>query len=147
MFELPKRLSVYVQNDCPEQMSEISIKLADELMIRLDVNRDLLEIRNIYIFFVMYSFLTKDLSLFARIFISLENVNAIYKEALNVIQTPDKSISPLLINQFIEFYREQKDIFQISRLALSKTLENRNRLFNAFDDACHVVAKEYLDVF
>jgi hypothetical protein len=146
MFEKPKRLSVYVQCEFPETLTEISMKLADQLMIRLDVNRDLLEVRNLYTFFIMYSFLTKDLYLFSRIFISLENVQAIFTEAINLITTPDHSIKPELLAQFIGFYNEQQKVFNISRIALSKTLENKYRLASLFDDACHVVAKEYLDV-
>ena len=145
MFEKPKRLSVYIQNSHPEKMTEVSIKLADQLMSRLDVHRDLLEIRNIYIFFIMYAFMTKDLYLFSRIFISLENVQAIYQEALNLIEIPDKSINPTLLKQFLDFHKEQKNIFKLSKIALSKSLENKIKLNHAFDDSCHVVAKEYLD--
>ena len=146
-FTEMKRLSVYVQHDNPQKLLEISIKLADGIMAQLEANRqrNLLTVRNIYIFLIMYCFLTKDLYLFTRIFTSLENVQLIFSEAVSFSEGNDCSADKSLLMQFKAFYNEHNKSFLPKYLALAQTLESRGVFVATFESVCKRVAGEYLD--
>lgn len=145
-FEEMRRLSIYIQESYPEKMSELAIKIVDGLMERLDANRTrrLIEVRNIYIFFVMYSLITRDLYYFCRIFTKMENLLAIFNDAAECATRKDKSIKEIMFKQLNAFYKEQSSIFSVSNLTVAKNMETQQRFNYAFEKSCIEIFHEYI---
>lgn len=142
---IAKRLSTFIQEEKQELMTEIVIKISDFMMLKTKSKRDVHDIRNIYIYFMMYSLITKDLLLFPRIFSSLANVQAIFLESREfIIEMKPELSNAVLIKQFINFYNQISPIFNITKLALAKTFESPENLLDNYQDAILHTAKDYI---
>ena len=151
MIEIIIKLSKFIQIEQSEKMTEVSLRLADELMVRLQgvsPTRDLLEIQNIYAFFLMYALITKDLMLFLRILFNNDEMalQNIYQESMSLKNSRDKLVKPALLKQFTDFHNEQQHIFNKGNLTLAKYFAKTIKFKHSFYNSCYVVAREYINV-
>lgn len=145
------RLSVYIQFEHPNQMLEITIKISDTFVVFLDIKdtaRNHQQIRNIYIFLMMYSLINKNLLLFPRLFTSLEVIRIALKDAIKLVQD-NKTIlstsSAQLHMQFAQFHSENSHIFTDENILLSTIVESPIDFKDSFERSVIRIANDYLE--
>ncbi len=144
-FDKLQRLSVYLREESPEKIKEIALEIANQMisMISNEV-RDIKFIRNIYLFLIMYSVMTKDLSLFTRIFSTLENLQLIYQDAVKLCSENQQIRNPILQSEFKKFFETNMKSVSIDQLAIARSIEYKKKFNIVFQEACIHVGSNYI---
>lgn len=120
-----RRLSIFIREEHPELLLEISKKIVDKLVLRLNMNqREFREVKAVWIFSLMFCVITRDLWLFKRINKDSDHARILFGNALEFVSNvnADKVIKPALAKQFIEFYSKNRNYLTISNAIVGQTI-------------------------
>lgn len=150
-LSLARRLSIFIREEQPQKLLQISQEIINKLMIRLDIQkqRDLSDINAVWVLATMYCIITRDLFLFRRMFRDAAHIKAMFEHAINYNQLleQDKIINPILAKQYKEFFASHKDYLTINNALVAQTIVEDWLLPQQFLLAVDGVAKNYIDTF
>ena len=146
MTNFSQLLSRLIQSEQPQLLTEISIKLTDKLIARMDTYRKSPAVRSLYIYVCMYSILTHDIGFLMTILrLAPDSLLSLLKEAEKIKINSGIELNNSLIKQFVRFREESESVFTLENIVLALTLVKNDKDFNYnFSDAVFWVAKDYL---
>lgn len=142
-LSLPRRLSIYVREEHPELLLEISEKIVSRLSLRLELNqRDYDGIKVTWIFITMYCIITRDLWLFKRIYRNLKLAEVIFNDAIKLLN--DKILDDTVLRQYKNFFAENKNLLTQHNLIVSHTVVENWLLIEHYFSAVDGIAVNYI---
>ena len=142
-LSLPRRLSIYVREEHPELLLEISEKIVSRLILRLELNqRDYDGIKAMWTFMTMYCIVTRDLWLFKRIYRNLKLAEVIFNDALKLLN--DKILDDTVLSQYTNFFIENKNLLTKHNLIVSHAVVENWLLIEHYFSAVDGVAVNYI---
>ncbi len=148
---LARRLSIYIREEKPEKLTQISQEIIAKLMRRLEIQkqRDLSDIQAVWVLATMYCIITRDLFLFKRMFRDATHIKVMFEHAINYnkLLEHDKIINPILAMQYKNFFSKYRNHLTVNNALVAQTIIEDWLLPQQFMLAVDSVAKNYIDTF
>lgn len=142
-LSLARRLSIYISEERPDLLQDVSEKIIDKLILRLDLNqRDYAEIKAVWIFITMYCIITRDLWLFKRSYRNLKQAEVIYKDAIKLLN--DEVLNKELLERYQDFYKTNILFLNNDNLVMSCTVVENWLLMEHFYSSVDSIAVNYI---
>lgn len=120
-----RRLSIYIKEEHPELLQEISEKIVNKLIVRLELNqRDYQDVKTVWIFSVMFCVVTRDLWLFKRMFRDADHARILFTNALGYLANiqSDRVIKSSMASQLTNYYECNKKNLTVSNVIVAQTI-------------------------
>jgi hypothetical protein len=142
-LSLARRLSIYISEEQPDLLQDISEKIIDKLILRLDLSqRDYAGIKAVWTFITMYCIITRDLWLFKRSYRNLKQAEVIFKDAINLLN--DKVLNKNLLEQYQAFYNTNELLLNDDNLVMSCTVVESWLLMEHYYNSVDSIAVKYI---
>lgn len=140
----PRRLSIYIREERPELLTEVSEKIIDKLLIRLDLTqqRNYSEVKIVWVFFTMYSIISRDLHLFRRIYKDAKFAESMFQNALALLN--DKLVNAELYKQYNQYYDKNRALLTEQNVIVSQTLVEYWLLNEHYYVSVDSISKDYV---
>jgi hypothetical protein len=120
-----RRLSIYIREEHPELLQEISEKIVNKLIVRLGLNqRDLQDVKTVWIFSVMFCVVTRDLWLFNRMYKDADHARILFGYSLSYISNiqRDSVINSVMAKQLTNYFEYNKENLTVFNAIVAQTI-------------------------